>query len=106
MPTEQPTSTSLFDNLKEEADFNARAIPRQPVESSQIAAVGYDGATNVLVVEFRSKEPTEPNTLYAYQNVSRELYADLKTAPSVGKFFHAEIKKHPDLFPFMKVGEV
>lgn len=69
------------------------------VESSQIEAVGHDEASSALLVRFKN------HSVYQYQNVGKELFQALLAAESVGKFFHAEIKKHPDRFPFSKLQE-
>jgi len=79
-----------------------------PVESSQIAAIGYDDAKRLLFIEFKAfkakpGQPQKPNTTYEYQNVSPELFAALMAAESKGKFFGAEIKPHKDKFPFRKL---
>lgn len=69
------------------------------VESSQIEAVGHDEASSALLVRFKN------HSVYQYQNVGKELFQALLGAESVGKFFHAEIKRHPDRFPFSKLQE-
>ena len=55
------------------------------MDSSALAAVGYDAATGTLLVRFRSGEA------YAYLDVPPEAHAALMTAPSKGRFFQAEI---------------
>lgn len=59
--------------------------------SGNIAAIGYDSDSKVLVVQFAKGDR------YAYQEVPPRLAADfLATAPneesSTGKFFHAHIR--------------
>jgi hypothetical protein len=56
------------------------------VESSNIAAIGYDEHRQVLQVEFGG------GSLYRYQGVSEELYLSFFHAPSKGRFFHQEIR--------------
>lgn len=58
----------------------------QPVESSQIAAVGFDEESFTLDVEFKR------GGLYRYFDVSPEVFDDLLKAGSVGSFFGKEIK--------------
>ena len=72
-------------------------IAMTPVESSQIAAIGHDGATSKLAVKFKK------GTVYEYSNVPVELHTRLMAAPSVGKFFSAEIKAFPETYPFTQV---
>ena len=57
-----------------------------PVESSNIAAVGYDGEEKELRIEFNSGKT------YAYQDVPSELFDGIMEAKSVGKYFHANIR--------------
>lgn len=61
----------------------------QPCKSSQVKAHGHCAATNTLCVEYAS------GGRYHYQDVTREQYADLCKAESVGKYLHANVKpKH------------
>jgi KTSC domain len=57
-----------------------------PVESSLIAAVGYDPFTHTLTVEFKR------GGKYLYRGVSPEVYDDFMAAESIGKFFLSKIK--------------
>ncbi len=52
----------------------------QPVKSSNVRAVGYDGETKTLQIEFKS------GGIYQYAGVQPEMYADLLEAESVGRF--------------------
>lgn len=58
-------------------------IETKPVESSNIAAIGYDPATKTLQVDFKGGRK------YHYQRVSQEVFDELAAAPSVGKHFAA-----------------
>jgi hypothetical protein len=55
-----------------------------PVESSNIAAVGYDGGT--LTVAFHE------GRIYRYYGVSAQVYHDLIDALSKGRYLHRSIK--------------
>lgn len=59
---------------------------RKPVESSNIAAVGYDADEQVLEVEFRS------GGVYQYHGVPENVFQQLLYASSKGRFFHQNIK--------------
>ena len=59
---------------------------REPVTSSNLAAVGYDEATKTLEVEFKN------GTIYEYYSVPMSVYAGLMSAPSAGKYFNAHVK--------------
>ena len=57
------------------------------VSSSNVAAVGFDDDTGTLGVRFQS------GAEYHYPGVPRSIYEGLLTAPSVGSFFDAYVKK-------------
>ena len=59
----------------------------QLVDSSNIAAIGYDEEKKELYIEFKSNGVT-----YKYEKVPEEVYRAFMDAPSQGKFFHANIK--------------
>ena len=61
-----------------------KAISLEPVSSSNIEAIGYgDG---LLIIEFKDGDR------YSYSGVSQETFDELRTAPSVGRFFHLHIR--------------
>lgn len=55
-------------------------MDRQPVESENIASVGYDPDTQTLEVEFR-----HGRKVYSYENVPPEKYEQMMAGGSVGK---------------------
>ena len=57
-----------------------------PVESSNIASVGYDEQTKVLHIQFKS------GATHAYSDVSPEKHKALMAAESKGKHFIAHIR--------------
>lgn len=57
-----------------------------PVESSNIAALGYDPERKVLAVRFRN------GGVYEYLRVSKKLHEELAAAPSLGKFLNKRIR--------------
>ena len=61
-------------------------IKRQPVESSVLAAVGYDAAKRLLEIEFHS------GAIYRYLEVPEEIHRRLLAAESKGHFFGASIR--------------
>lgn len=61
-------------------------MDRQPVISSNIAAVGYESGTNTLEVEFTS------GSVYEYLGVPQEAFDAFMTAESPGRYFAANIK--------------
>ncbi len=56
------------------------------VQSSNIATISYDPYTSSLFVWFLN------SSLYRYDQVPKSIYAQLKAAPSKGKFFWARIR--------------
>lgn len=61
------------------------------VSSSNIKEIGYDEETEVLGVVFHS------NMFYHYNGVSLETFEAFRDAPSVGSYFHAEIRNVYDV---------
>lgn len=66
------------------------------VQSSQFKRVGYDPATQKMRIDFGK-------STYEYSNVSQKDYEDFMAAPSLGSHFGAQIKKHPDKFPYARL---
>jgi hypothetical protein len=59
----------------------------EPVKSSNLSEIAYDQATSTLGVRFKSGGE------YEYANVPEQVYQALISAPSVGSYFDAHIKK-------------
>ncbi len=59
---------------------------RQPVQSSNLRAVGYDLQTNILEIEFNS------GGVYQYFGVPQSIYLSLMSASSLGSYFYANIR--------------
>ena len=55
-------------------------------KSSSIAAIGYERATRVLFVQFRS------GGTYAYRDVPAKMFTAFRRASSAGRFFTANIR--------------
>lgn len=67
-------------------------IPTTPVESSSIAAVGYNPATRVLQVNFKGKPGEDPRGKpYQYDNFPNEKWEAMNKAESVGSFINKEV---------------
>lgn len=66
----------------------------ESVTSSQIRRISYLEEPKILIVEF--------NVRYYYVGVSKELYEGLKSAESVGSFFHKYIKSDPEIYCFQE----
>lgn len=77
------------------APFNEEAerldIPLTPVQSNQVAAVGYDAASKTLAVTFARG----PGHVYQYPNVEPKTHSDFMEADSKGTFFGKHIKALP-----------
>ena len=71
-------------------------LDRKPVESSDLASVGYDERRLVLEIEFRS------GGIYRYHEVPKETYSGLMGSQSKGRFFAKNIRgqfRHERLKP-------
>lgn len=61
-------------------------MQRQPVQSSNVASVGYDDGSRILEVEFHG------GGVYHYLNVPEAVYHALISASSIGSYLNANIK--------------
>lgn len=61
-------------------------IPREPVESSALAAVGYSKRLRALEVEFRD------GLIYRYEQVPLPVYRELMAAESKARFYNKNIR--------------
>ena len=61
---------------------------REPVESSNIASIGYDADTRTLQIEFNG------GAVYNYHPVTEDGHRSLISAPSIGKYFSANIRNN------------
>lgn len=55
------------------------------VKSSNVRSIGYDEAEKLLRVNFVSGK------IYKYENVSKEVHAELMSSSSVGKYLNSKI---------------
>ncbi len=69
---------------------------RTPVQSSNLASVGYDPSTSTLEVEFLN------GRVYQYFGVPERVYHELMNAASKGSYLDQNIKKGN--YPYAKVG--
>lgn len=77
----------------------------QPVDSSQIVAIGHDPETNTLAIRFFSGwgEKKRVGSLYHYQNFTADDFAAFMAAESKGKHFGAHIKPSAEKYPYKKI---
>lgn len=68
--------------------MNNYGVEMIPVSSSDVQAIGYDEANQVLYVRFIKK-----NSLYCYNGVPIAEFYGLQNAPSVGGYLSQNIKK-------------
>lgn len=61
-------------------------MQRRPVNSSNIASVGFDPDRNVLEIEFKS------GGIYQYLDVPQIVFNNLERASSVGRYFSEHIR--------------
>ena len=63
----------------------------QPVNSSNIAAVGYDAENQMVYVQFLN------GSTYVYKGVPDHEFENLRTAPSVGSYLNRNYK---NVYPY------
>jgi KTSC domain-containing protein len=63
-------------------------IPRQPVESSAIAKIGYSKRRHILEIEFVN------GAVYRYVEVPVAVYRDLMSSESKARFYDSNIRGH------------
>jgi hypothetical protein len=63
-------------------------IPRQEVQSTAIAKVGYSKRRHILEIEFVN------GAVYRYFDVPVAIYRDLMSAESKARFYDSNIRKH------------
>jgi hypothetical protein len=63
-------------------------IPRQPIESSAIAKVGYSKRRHILEIEFVN------GAVYRYFELPITVYHDLTSAESKARFYDSNIRGH------------
>ena len=83
--------------------MNTKNIALQPVESSQIAAIGHDHETNTLAIQFSPRRDGTPGSIYHYANFDSAAFAAFKGAESIGSYFGKFIKPMTEKHPFVKV---
>lgn len=67
----------------------------QPVNSSNVASIGYDVGDQTVYVQFLN------GSTYAYKGVQEHEYENLRTAPSVGSYLNRNFK---NFYPYERVG--
>lgn len=68
-------------------------IDRQQVQSSNIKSIGYDAENKVLEVEFLPRQAGNTETNVArYNTVPANVWDEFRTAASIGKYYHNNIK--------------
>lgn len=77
-------------------------ITMQPVESSQIASIGHDAASNTLAIRFKNSKG-EPSSVYHYDNFTGEDFAAFQGAESIGSHFGKHIKSATEKHPYRRV---
>jgi hypothetical protein len=66
--------------------FAAPPVARTPVDSTSLASIGYDAASQTLEIEFRT------GALYRYFAVPADVHRALMSAASKGRYFSQKIR--------------
>lgn len=91
-----PTEARKFPEPQAFSEQPRPPIVLVPVDSSQVAAVGYDAGTKTLAVQFKHGA----RAFYHYPNVEPETHAAFMASESKGIFFSEHIKALPfEKFP-------
>ena len=61
-------------------------MTREPVSSSSLAEIGYDGSTETMEVCFKN------GRIYQYFDVPQDVYDEMRTAESPGGYLSSEVK--------------
>jgi hypothetical protein len=61
-------------------------VERKPVQSSNLAGIGYNRSARVLEIEFQS------GAIYRYREVPAEIYEGLLSAESKGQYFIRHVR--------------
>ena len=77
-------------------------ITMDSVESSQIAAIGYDAGSQTLAIQFKGKGD-KPGSVYHYSGVTLEDFAAFKSAESIGSHFYRHIKPFDQKYPYVRI---
>jgi len=83
--------TRQFKPAQDYTDQPRPQIELNPVESNQVAAIGYDPESKTLAVTFTRGA----GAIYHYSDVSEETYRAFVGAESIGTFFGQHIKSLP-----------
>ncbi len=70
-------------------------MQRQYVSSSNLSSIGYNALQMVLEIQFKD------GAIYQYFDVPQGVYFGLVSAPSHGKYFHANIEHN---YRYARVG--
>lgn len=62
-------------------------MDRKYVDSTAITSIGYDSASSILEVEFKSSQQ-----VWQYFDVPEYIWYEFESADSIGKYFTANIK--------------
>jgi len=77
-------------------------IAMDAVESTQIAAIGHDAATNTLAIQFPGRGE-KPGSVYHYANFTPKDFAAFQAAESKGSYFIHQVKNRVEKYPFTRI---
>jgi ATP-dependent DNA helicase RecG len=87
-PTSKNRKYITSDIAKRLVEQKTKGINRIPVESSNIASVGYDIENKILEIEFNH------GAVYQYFDVPKEVYENLINATAIGSYYFHNIKSN------------
>lgn len=89
-PTSKNQKYITSEIAKRLIEQKTKGINRIPVESSNIASVGYDTENKILEIEFHH------GGIYQYFDVPKEVYENLINATAIGSYFFHNIRNNHD----------
>lgn len=78
-----------------------KLIELKPVQSSNVAGIGYDAENCLLKVAFKNKTGT--GAIYLYEAVDQATYDELISAESIGKKLNESIVRQKEKFKFIRL---
>lgn len=67
-------------------------MERTPVQSQNIASIGYHEPTKILEVEFHPSKSNKVSRVYKHYGIEPQMHADFMAADSKGKFYAENIR--------------
>lgn len=81
--------------------FNYKNLEEHKVQSSNLDWVAYDESNEILYIAFLPKGEDSHGSIYAYENVPKDIFEGLLNAGSHGRYFWVKIRNKN--YPYTKL---